>query len=426
MNPRRIEIPCDTGWASLGCAVPLVLLGAAVLVFPPAGGGGAWFLGLLFVGLGVWGALWRERLILDAQAGTVTSWQGLLRPMRVRTWPIGAFDRVAIHCWRNGIPSKLDDVSSLTPNFPIQLEGPKDTVRLVFEIDYAKGRTRAGKIARLFSLPLLDDCRQTVVILQPDGTEVAAAAPATATAAPPALPAGSRIQTYEDLDRFVFDLPTRLLDRSVVLRILLGAFVPLIFLVLAFLAPHLPAKDAEEALFGERLCWVLFWVTLPTGALPPVWALTRRERITVTPRRYKVEWRAEISAGSREVGLSKVLDLLLQSATSDTLRYYRRPGLALAARMKDGAIECGTGLGREELEWLRFEVECAIAAARRAQPQAAADLDDEEAEAAPAADAGPAPDEEQPGSPEAPGQGSTPPAQSPRRPWRPVMPPWRK
>jgi len=167
MSPRRIEIAGDAGWAGLGCAVPLFLLGAAVLVFPPAGVWGTGFLGLIFVAFGTWGALWRQRLILDADAGTVTSWQGFLRPMSVRSWPVSAFERVAIHCWRKGRPTTIDQVSSLVPyNFPIQLEGPNDTLRLEFEHDYSRGRVRAEEIARLLGLPLLDDCSQAVAVVE--------------------------------------------------------------------------------------------------------------------------------------------------------------------------------------------------------------------------------------------------------------------
>jgi hypothetical protein len=76
---------------------------------------------------------------------------------------------VAIHCWRKGRPTTIDQVSSLVPyNFPIQLEGPNETLRLEFEHDYSRGRARAEAIARLLGLPLLDDCSHQMVVAQPE------------------------------------------------------------------------------------------------------------------------------------------------------------------------------------------------------------------------------------------------------------------
>ena len=382
---RRIEIAGDAGWGGLGCGIPLVLLGAAAFSIESPRVG-AWVMGVLFVGLAVLAAFGRDRLIVDADRGQVVSWQGLLRPMRVRSRPFSDFDRVAIHCWIRGAPAHLDRVVNLSMlSFPIRLEGLGQAVLLEFQHDYAKGRVRAEEIAGILGLPLQDDCR--------------GAAP-EAEAPPPRLPAASGIVVHRQADRTIFDLPARSVDLGVALRILASLAVPLIFLVLAVLAPWIPERFPGESARGQAACAIVTLVTFPLVLLPVFWALSRRERVTLEPQSIRIEWVSRIGEGKRETGLRSIDELLIQSSGSDTLRFLRLPGLALAARVADQTLEFGTGRSREELEWLQREIETVL------QTPASAP---------------------RPGRERVESEVVTPvEPQTPSRPWRPTMPPWRK
>lgn len=377
-GPRRIEIAGDAGWGGLGCAIPLALLGASAFTFASPRLGG-WVIGSLFVAIAVLAACGRDRLIVDADVGRVVSWQGLLRPMRVRSRPFSDFDRVAIHCWSRGTPARLDHVVNLTTlSFPIRLEGAGDPVLLEFSHDYAKGRVRAEEIAQILGLPLEDDCR---------GIEAENLAPSE-------LPAASKIAVYREAERSVFDLPAKPVDLGVGLRILASLGVPLTFLVLALVAPRIPERFPGENARGQVAFYLISMLTFPLASLPILWALSRRERVTLEPHLLRVEWTSRLGGGKRETGMKDGAELLIVASGSDTLRFLRLPGLALSARVADRALEFGTGLSREELGWLRREIETALG------PR-------------PTTSTPPAPTESIPAE-----------SPAPKQSWRPAMPPW--
>lgn len=310
----------------------------------------------------------RAGVDIDRRRGKVTSWWGLMVPLRSKHAELTEFTHVTVR--RKVIRNK----NSTSIVYPIALARSGDDLDCETHSDYTKSRTRAEELAKFVGLNLHDSTGGQTVIHEADYLDESVADRAKRLGLAvewPELPAGSAIQ-YETVgESAVIRLPPPgfqwfYLVMAVPALIFVG------FFVFTFLIPFTSMSDDMPA--GIRIFFYGFmslFIILPLGGVlvPAFRGSSLRETVAASWQGIQIERKGLIGTKKWTFPAEELEELMVNrpnfSAVPDAIRVNlgpivkalstaRRSGQAPGLRLRSDRELCtfGAALSDDELDWL--------------------------------------------------------------------------
>lgn len=322
---------------------------------------------LPFVAIGVGLIFGRAGVDIDRRSGSVTSWWGLMVPMRSSRDHLSEFTHVSLR--RKVIRSK----NSTRIVYPVALarEGEGDDVDCESPGDYTQARNKAEQLAKFTGLNLHDSTGAQTTVHEADYLDESVADRAKRLGlAPewPELPAGSAIQ-YETVgESAVIRLPPPGFQ-WMYLVMLIPALIFVGFFLFAFAIPFAGSSgDMPAAIRLFFYAFMSLFIILPIGGtlIPAIRGMSLRETIAASWQGIQIERKGligtkkwtfpadeleELSVDRPRInqpGLESAAKMLRALSRSRHTR--TAPGLRL--RSDRELCTCGSALSDDELDWL--------------------------------------------------------------------------
>jgi hypothetical protein len=355
--------------------------------------------GPVFMGVGLVLMTGRTGIIIDRQLGTVTSWKGLLVPMKRDRRELQYYDRILLD---KDIDSSGD---SSTTVFPVILRGGSMAKPVEFErsSNYNEARELAENLAKFLEFPLEDRSSGKKIVRDSDKLDESIRDRAQRTGETidmPAMPYNIRSKVNEQFGRVDIEIPAPPLQPMDFLGLVFSlVFVGIV--LIWFVRPILSLPMPKEIRYVFLGFLGIFFIFLPIGtSLKRTFAKSKssttitatRDMLTVTEKGLGKTKTASISADQLEeltVGKGKTLESI-QKLPDGSMEIDRKeigykkqlrpqdygmsgpghvrvgptltkiveilgrfaPGPVITARSDKETIEFGRGLSQEELDYI--------------------------------------------------------------------------
>ncbi len=290
-----------------------------------------------------------QRITIDGASEQVRITYGRWWPWERETRPLGDFNSVGI-C-REVAAAPHHGGSGGTASHPIRLQGDGDEVELAGFSKYDQARRKAEQIAGFVGLALCDSTLGETVVREAGTLDESLRERAIRLGEAvewPRPPRSNRIELRHSGDETIMDLP------RISLRQRKGDLIGTVVLLIIWSAMAVPGLLLFRSFLGETHSnlWLHFaqagLVSLPV--LPVVYValgvlvlLTVRERIVVSPRLLRREWRFPVGCWTRRVPAGEIEELLID-------------GDDVVVRTDRTRCRFGVSLTAGERRWLRDAV----------------------------------------------------------------------
>ncbi|NUM35791.1 MAG: hypothetical protein HUU50_14700 [Candidatus Brocadiae bacterium] len=364
-----------------GCLIlfglPFLLSGCLVIALPflPQSQQVDWFtcfFGLPFFLVGVALVFGRSGILIDKRMNSVTSWWGLLFPLHSKVFDLKSFIKVTI------TKEIRRSKNSTYTVYPVRLAG-EESVSFGENTQYEASRKIAEEIAKFIFIPLSDASSDVEIIREPDKLDESVRDKILRTGEAreiPPTPKNSKLLYDREGEEIRLEIPPMgwhpifyvpIVFGIIFSCILFGAFSPMLFekdlFILIRLIPIAVVSVPFIIIFGAIYRFA-----------------SKRTIIHVSPKILQVQEIWALGKNTKQIPVKELEELRILSALDnaqlkkslDSLNKENRPqnipsslgffgNAAILARSDRVTIQFGTGLSKEEVEWLHAVIENTIA-----------------------------------------------------------------
>ncbi|MDP6114921.1 MAG: hypothetical protein QGG53_23915 [Planctomycetota bacterium] len=356
---NRIEIKAGGGCLMLfglpffSAGVLVIVLGLMGKVNSSSGGPAPLYFvipfGLVFASVGGVLMFGRSGKIIDGDNRLLTSWWGLLVPLKRTDYSFDGFQMV---CVRKEV--RRSENSSYTC-YPVRIESADDSVTVEEPRVYHDARQRGEEVSKLMGLPMEDSTTGESVVREAEHLDESLRDRMQRTGEKleiPDQPDGCRVTCHPEGDALVLDLPppgTGIIHYLMLGGSLIGVIVVCVFFLPNFASAPPPMNYVFMGFIG------VFFILLPflTVARKMNREAMRRDRVTVSAHGLTVEQKFFIGSRTLELPSDELEELKVELLENQQQpEFIVAMGRHITARSDKVTVVFGNGLSRDDLSWM--------------------------------------------------------------------------
>lgn len=315
-------------------------------------------LGLVFAVVGGLITFGRAGKLIDRTAGTITTWWGLLVPMRSKTRPLDEFHEVTM---RREVRRSNKNTRVV---YPVRLRARQGADLTLEELQNEKqARRTAERVAKFLGLPLADTTHGTRIVRQADELDESLRERARRTGVqpevPPKPPEARSSHRLED-DTLVLEIPPSGFTARLAFQLAIVVAAPMMIGSVFFGA--LMVGGVDDWTFFLWMVVMMLGVPLLAIGVPTINLARQRTVLKLTPQTLTVSCRGPFFGRTTAIPADELEELEIVPGHPSSNRGLFRQGSSILARSDHASVQFGEGLTLDELRWIRDLVHSVVTA----------------------------------------------------------------